>query len=89
MAVPASYNDIGVSAKIRDHVGWVWYERDITIPDLLTRERVVIRFGSVTHAAKVYVNGKFVVEHKGGFLPFEAVINPYLQEEKSVNRCCP
>nr|WP_145402229.1 beta-glucuronidase [Paenibacillus xylanexedens] len=83
MAVPASYNDIGVSAKIRDHVGWVWYERDITIPDLLTGERLVLRFGSVTHAAKVYLNGNFVVEHKGGFLPFEAVINPYLQRGKN------
>lgn len=23
MAVPASYNDIGVTQEIRDHVGWV------------------------------------------------------------------
>ncbi|WP_145414225.1 beta-glucuronidase [Paenibacillus xylanexedens] len=83
MAVPASYNDIGVSAKIRDHVGWVWYEREITLPSVINEERVVLRFGSVTHVAKVYVNGEFVVEHKGGFLPFEAEINRYLHKGKN------
>jgi beta-glucuronidase len=83
MAVPASYNDIGVSAKIRDHVGWVWYEREITLPSVLSEERVVLRFGSVTHLAKVYVNGEFVAQHKGGFLPFEAEINCYLHKGKN------
>ncbi|MDT0123008.1 beta-glucuronidase [Paenibacillus sp. RRE4] len=83
MAVPASYNDIGVSAKIRDHVGWVWYEREITLPSVINEERVVLRFGSVTHVAKVYVNGEFVAEHKGGFLPFEAEINRYLHKGKN------
>ncbi|MGQ8872183.1 beta-glucuronidase [Paenibacillus sp. TSA_86.1] len=83
MAVPASYNDIGVSAKIRDHVGWVWYEREITLPSVMSEERVVLRFGSVTHLAKVYVNGEFVAQHKGGFLPFEAEINRYLHKGKN------
>ncbi|MCP1133804.1 beta-glucuronidase [Paenibacillus polysaccharolyticus] len=83
MAVPASYNDIGVSAKIRDHVGWVWYEREITLPSVMNEERVVLRFGSVTHMAKVYVNGEFVTQNKGGFLPFEAEINRYLHTGKN------
>ncbi|KAA8786958.1 beta-glucuronidase [Paenibacillus amylolyticus] len=83
MAVPASYNDIGVSATIRDHVGWVWYEREITLPSVMSEERVVLRFGSVTHLAKVYVNGEFVTQHKGGFLPFEAEINRYLHKGKN------
>ncbi|MBI0580238.1 beta-glucuronidase [Neobacillus cucumis] len=83
MAVPSSFNDIGVTASIRDHVGWVWYEREFSVPAILTSERVVLRFGSATHEAKVYVNGKPVVEHKGGFLPFEAEINSFLQTGKN------
>ncbi|PSR28719.1 MAG: beta-glucuronidase [Sulfobacillus benefaciens] len=79
MAVPASYNDLGVSADIRNHVGWVWYDREFSIPKMLLSERVVLRFGSVTHVAKVYVNGQLVAEHKGGFTPFEAEINAFLQ----------
>lgn len=83
MAVPSSFNDIGVTADIRDHVGWVWYEREFTIPNAFRNERIVLRFGSATHFAKVFINGKFVVEHKGGFLPFEAEINEYLVEGKN------
>ncbi|KHL91976.1 beta-glucuronidase [Paenibacillus sp. IHB B 3415] len=79
MAVPSSYNDIGVTALIRDHVGWVWYEREFTLPAKLMEERLVLRLGSATHLAKVYVNGEFAVEHKGGFLPFEAELNEYIQ----------
>ncbi|MEK5163633.1 beta-glucuronidase [Paenibacillus sp. FSL R5-0527] len=78
MAVPASFNDIGVTADIRDHVGWVRYEKEFTLPGVMMDERLVLRFGSATHTAKVYVNGEFVVEHKGGFLPFEAVIHDFV-----------
>ena len=48
------------------------------MPKTLLNERIVLRFGSVTHEAKVYLNGKFLVEHKGGFTPFEAEINNLL-----------
>jgi len=83
MAVPSSYNDVGVTADIRNHVGWVWYEREFTVPSLLLSQRIVLRFGSATHTAKVYVNGELVVEHKGGFTPFEAEIKPFLQSGKN------
>ncbi|MCM3690419.1 beta-glucuronidase [Neobacillus niacini] len=83
MAVPSSFNDIGVNASIRDHVGWVWYEREFSVPAILQSERVVLRFGSATHLAKVFVNGELVVEHKGGFLPFEEDINKFLQKGKN------
>ncbi|UOF89308.1 beta-glucuronidase [Fodinisporobacter ferrooxydans] len=79
MAIPSSYNDVGVTADIRNHVGWVWYEREFTMPNLFASQRIVLRFGSATHMAKVYVNGEFVVEHKGGFTPFEAEINSFLK----------
>jgi len=83
MSVPASFNDIGVTAEIRNHVGWVWYERDFTMPNLLSSERIVLRFDSATHWAKVYVNGKLIMEHKGGFTPFETELNAYLHAGKN------
>lgn len=79
MAVPASYNDLGVAADIRNHVGWVWYEREFTVPRFMLSERIVLRFGSVTHVGKVYLNGQLALEHRGGFTPFEVEINPFLQ----------
>ena len=32
MAVPASYNDLVTEAAEREHVGDVWYQRDVWIP---------------------------------------------------------
>lgn len=75
MAVPGSYNDQGVTSDIRNHVGNVWYERTFTIPNVLSNERIVLRFGSATHKATVYIDGKEVTSHQGGFLPFEVDID--------------
>ena len=78
MAVPSSYNDLVELQEVRDHVGWVWYQRSFSIHRSLLNERIVLRFGSATHIAKVYLNGKLLMEHKGGFTPFEAEINEFL-----------
>ncbi len=75
MPVPASYNDITTDRALRDHVGWVWYERDFQIPSDWMNKRMVLRFGSVTHHGVVYVNGRELTRHKGGFLPFEAILD--------------
>lgn len=75
MPVPASYNDVYEGSEYRDHIGWAWYERDFVIPERLFSQRIVLRFGSVTHEARVYLNGGLIAEHKGGFTPFEAEIS--------------
>ena len=75
MAVPGSFNDQGIIQEIRQHVGDVWYERTFVISRHMKDERIVLRFGSATHHATVYVDGKEVVTHSGGFLPFEADIS--------------
>lgn len=75
MAVPGSYNDQGVTTEIRNHVGNVWYERQFTIPKVLEGQRCVLRFGSATHKATVYIDGNIVTTHIGGFLPFEVELD--------------
>lgn len=74
MAVPAAYNDQKESINLRDHYGYVFYQREISIPKTLEGQRIVLRFGAVTHYAKVYLSGELICEHKGGFLPFEVEI---------------
>jgi beta-glucuronidase len=83
MPVPASYNDLYEGTEFRDHIGWVWYEREIVLPTHFFAQRIVLRFGSVTHAAKVYLNGQLVVEHTGGFTPFETEINRFANPGKN------
>lgn len=71
MPVPASYNDLKEGCDHRDHYGWVFYQRPLSIPACLLQERLVLRCAAVTHIAKVYLNNALLCEHKGGFLPFE------------------
>ena len=70
MSVPASYNDQKDDIRYREHYGWAYYERSVTIPACYAGQRLFLRFDAVTHAAVVYINGKEVCRHKGGFLPF-------------------
>ena len=78
MAVPAAYNDQKDDVNLRAHYGWAVYQRTFTVPRAVAGERVVLRFGAVTHAAQVYLNGQKLGEHKGGFLPFEFEVDGFL-----------
>lgn len=80
MPVPSSYNDIYEDKELRDHFGWVYYQRYFDLPAKLTEDRLVLRFDAVTHFAKVYINGEEICEHKGGFLPFEVDITDKVKD---------
>ena len=71
IAVPASYNDQKDERAYREHYGWAYYRRTVTVPACWQGQRVVLRFDAVAHQAKVYINGELAAQHKGGFLPFE------------------
>ncbi|MBR4629018.1 MAG: beta-glucuronidase [Treponema sp.] len=76
IAVPSSFNDIFDSAEFRDHWGWAFYQRTFAIPSFVRKtQRVVLRCDAVTHIAKIFVNGKLLCTHKGGFLPFEVELS--------------
>jgi beta-glucuronidase len=84
MPVPSSYNDITQESEIRDHVGYVWYETEFYIPDRVKNEQqVILRFGSATHHATVWVNGQETIRHKGGFLPFEIDVTNHIRTKES------
>lgn len=80
MPVPASYNDLKEGVDFRDHYGWVFYQRKISMPAFAKSQRIVLRCAAVTHHAKVYLNGELLCEHRGGFLPFEVEITEKLRD---------
>lgn len=84
IAVPASYNDQKECARFRDHYGWAFYQKEVSVPRALLSQRVVLRFAAVTHAARVYWNGELLCEHKGGFLPFETEITEKIEPGKNL-----
>lgn len=76
--VPSSYNDLFTDPKIRDHVGWVWYQRTVRVPRGWAGERVLLRLDAATHEGKVYVDDVLVAQHVGGYTPFEADITEHV-----------
>ena len=78
IAVPASYNDQSPDPAFRNHVGPAWYRTRITLPRVWAGQRIVLRFGAVSHDAWVFLDGRLIGSHKGGFLPFEMELTDLL-----------
>jgi hypothetical protein len=53
-----------------------WYERDFECTP--GNDRVILRFGAVDYAARVWVNGRLATTHEGGHTPFAADITQLL-----------
>jgi beta-glucuronidase len=70
--VPASYNDILLDYDIRNHVGWVKYQRKVRIPKGWKGSRYFVRCDAATHRGRIYANDKLLVDHQGGYTPFDA-----------------
>ncbi|PSN67073.1 putative beta-galactosidase [Corynespora cassiicola Philippines] len=71
MPVPASYNDILLDTELRNHVGWVKYQRHVHIPQGWNTKRIFIRCDAATHRGKVYANDQLLIDHQGGYAPFD------------------
>ncbi len=81
--VPFSPESIlsGVERQLKPHE-YLWYERNVSVTpeEYRSGKRLLLHFGAVDQYAVVYVNGKKVCTHMGGYLPFEADITDSIQE---------
>src|SRR5688572_1079241 len=55
---------------LRDYMGVAWYRTQIQQPGLSNGQRMMLEFGAVDYFTEVFVNGKRVGEHEGGYTPF-------------------
>jgi beta-galactosidase len=58
------------------------YRRTLDIPADFKRKRIVIRFNGVYSHARVWVNGRYVRSHHGGFTAWECDITRFVQPGK-------
>ncbi len=79
LPVPSSFNDVLAQNDLRNHVGDVWYQRTIVVPFGWTDQRMLLRFDAATHRATVWIDDTLVIEHEGGYLPFEADLTEILE----------
>jgi len=56
----------------------LWYQRTFTLPQGFLKDRVLLHFGAVDQYCRVFVNGEYAGEHRGGYLPFACDITDAL-----------
>ena len=55
---------------ITDFMDAVWYKKKLTLPSSFAGKRVLLHVGAADYDATVFVNGKRIGNHKGGYTPF-------------------
>jgi beta-glucuronidase len=68
LLVPGDWNS--QKEKLFFYEGTLWYKKSFNIPNYDPSKRYYLHFGAVNYRADVYVNGKKLGTHKGGFTPF-------------------
>ena len=72
----------------KDFMRAVWYRRTVTLPEEAKGKRVLLHFGAVDYAAEVWVNGRSVGTHKGGYTPFVFDVTDALIEGENAIVVC-
>ena len=70
----------GVAKKI-DGKSNLWYKRTFSVPKTWDGKQVLLHFGAVDWRAEVFVNGKTVGKHEGGYAPFSFNITDALKKD--------
>jgi beta-galactosidase/beta-glucuronidase len=58
-----------------------WYRRWLQRPSGWSDQRAILHFGAVHHRADVWVNGRHLMRHDGGCLPFEVDVTDRLDDD--------
>lgn len=99
MPVPSAFNDIVSEDKVKNYMGWFWYQRTFLATSLLAdhgrwrnsqSSQWYLQFDSVNYMAAVWIKkdsekAELVGSHVGGHLPFVLNISQILRTAKASN----
>ena len=77
-AVESALSGVGKTVG-KDSV--LWYQRSLTIPANFKKKNILLQFGAVDWLCDVYINGKPVGTHQGGYDPFSFDITAALNKK--------
>jgi beta-glucuronidase len=63
-----------------DHFGSAWYFKEFTVDRALLGSHLEIHFGAAASKARVWLNGRFLGEHEGGYTEFYLEISGFAKE---------
>jgi beta-galactosidase len=61
----------------RNYQGPAWYRKHFNVDEKFKNKLLTIYFEAAMGRTQVYINGKHVLEHLGGYLPFSIELNKY------------
>ncbi len=60
-------------------IGWGWYRKHFSINSNYSDRKVFVEFEGVQKYCKVWINGKYIGDHKGGYGSFDFDLTPYVK----------
>lgn len=76
--VPADFNS--QRPELKYYEGTVWYARKFDVKQN-TNERMFLYFGAVSYRCRVFLNGKEIGKHEGGFTPFQIEVTGSVKDK--------
>lgn len=64
---------------VKQWQGDSWYKKDFEVPASAKDNNVFLRFEGVMHGVEIWVNGKAVARHEGGYTPFTVNISQWVK----------
>ncbi len=68
----------------KDFIRGIWYRKSVELPNKFTGKRLLLHFGACDYITKVYINGEFAGEHKGGYSSFFFDITRFINENSFI-----
>lgn len=65
---------------------YLFYRKTIGVTDEIQSKRLLLHFGAVDQACKIWVNGICLMRHNGGYLPFYADITDVVQSGENYGK---
>lgn len=76
ISIPHSWNSDAYVNK-NYYRGTAWYRKTFNLPSSEKGRQLFLRFEGVNQVASIYINGRLVGEHKGGYTSFTFNITPF------------
>ncbi len=70
------------------HIGKGWYQRTFTVPTEWKGKHIRLKFDAVYEVAEVWLNGKSLGTHRGGYTPFEFEVTQQLRAGENTVTVC-
>ena len=66
-------------SKVEDEANIGWYNREINVSEDWKTKKTFITIGASDWETTVWIDGKFVGKHQGGYIPFSFDLTPHLK----------